>query len=92
MVCPWELVSLATRKVAGGEDVPPAPGAPFHMFNYRPMLDRLAREYFLKQLLKPGNTLPLGVTRALGARPLDPDNPHRPSRKLGAGLLSALAK
>ena len=83
MACPWDFVSPATRKAAGMGDVPPAPGAPFHMFNSR------ASEDFVRKLLKPGKTLPHGPL-ALGPRPLDLDNPHRPCRKLGAGLWSSL--
>ena len=46
---------------------------------------------FERTLLNPGKTLPRGVSRAVGPRPLDPDNPHRPCRKLGAGFWSAMA-
>ena len=90
MACPWDLVSPATRKAAGVGDEQPAPGAPSHMLNSRAMFARLAREDFVRKLLKPGKTLPHGVARALGPRPLDLDNPHRPCRKLGAGFWSSL--
>jgi hypothetical protein len=43
MACPWDRVSPATRKAAGGAAETPAPGAPFHMYNSRVLLARLAR-------------------------------------------------
>jgi hypothetical protein len=88
--CPWDLISPATRKASGVGDALPAQGVPFDLFNSRPMLERLTCEHFEKKLLEPGENLPIGVARALGPQPLDPDNPHRPSRKLGAGIWSAL--
>jgi len=90
MACPWDRVSPATRNAAGGAAEPPAPGAPFHMYNSRALLARLARDDFVRKLLTPGKSLPHGVARALGPRPLDLEDPHRPCRKLGARLWSSL--